>query len=579
MGAHACILRFALEVGNLLKQPDFSLVDSIFKKFVEDEVAPGVSYGVTYRGALIHVGGFGMTQTGGEIPHARSIFRIASMTKSFTGAAILLLRDEGLLNLDDPVTKYLPEMSAVKLPTTDSPELTLRLLLTMSAGFPTDDPWADRQEAMTPDELGDLIKRGFTFAHVPGTRFEYSNLAYVLAGRVVSRVSGMYFTDFVRTRFLEPLDMKNTRFSEEELDSALLTQGHKRVDGAWEPLDFSREGEFSALGGLFSTVEDLAIWSGGMLSAFDPHPDTQHPLSRASRREMQQGYRVIPPNAHLPFSDSLSDGEAHSYGFGLVLESDTRFGVSAGHGGGYPGYGSHMRWHLAAGYGVIALANSTYAWASRATKHAHLALLRQLNVSSHQVNVLPETLNAERTVRELLKTWDDEKANKIFANNVDMDQPRNSRIAAIQKAIADIGGLEGNSFSIRTPSAAQMAWSELGKSGHLSIFIQLTPENPPLVQTLTVTAVKYPEEKLARIIEENFESAAATANSLDGPVALSNEYVSGNGLSQATRVAYGARGTWHFTVKINPITEEIIESKVVLASTNETHFTDQGEAK
>ena len=91
--------------------------------------------------------------------------------------------------------------------------------------------------------------------------------------------------------------------------------------------------------------------------------------------------------------------------------------------------------------------------------------------------------------------------------------------------------------------------------------------------------MKYPEEKLARIIEENFESAAATANSLDGPVALSNEYVSGNGLSQATRVAYGARGTWHFTVKINPITEEIIESKVVLASTNETHFTDQGEAK
>jgi hypothetical protein len=160
-----------------------------------------------------------------------------------------------------------------------------------------------------------------------------------------------------------------------------------------------------------------------------------------------------------------------------------------------------------------------------------------------------------------------------------MDQPRNLRVAAIQKAIADISGLEGNSFSVRTPSAAQMAWNELGKSGHLNIFIQLTPENPPLVQTLTVTAVKYPEEKLARIIEENFESAAATANSLDGPLALSNEYASGNGFSHATQVAHGARGMWHFTVKINPITEEIIESKVVLASTNETHFTDQGEAK
>ena len=562
-----------------MKQPDFSLVDFIFKNLVDDEVAPGISYGVTYRGELIHAGGFGVTKTDGEIPHTKSIFRIASMTKSFTGAAILLLRDEGLLNLDDPVTNYLPEMSAVQLPTADSPMLTLRLLLTMSAGFPTDDPWADRQESMTPDELGALIGRGFNFAHVPGTRFEYSNLAYVLAGRIVSRVSGMYFTDFVRTKFLEPLGMKNTRFSAEELNPDLLTRGHKRVEGTWEPLEFSHAGEFSALGGLFSTVEDLAIWSGGMVSAFDPHPDTPHPLSRASRREMQQGYRVIPPNIHLPFSDAASDGETLAYGFGLVNESDVRFGVTAGHSGGYPGYGSHMRWQLASGFGVIALANSTYAWASRAAKQAHLALLRDLEAPSHYVTMLRATSQAQVTVSELLRSWDEEKANSLLASNVDMDQPRNLRISAIQKAISDVGGLEGNSFSVRTPSAAQMAWSEMGKSGHLNIFIQLTPENPPLVQTLTVTAVKYPEEKLARIIQENFESAAATANSLDGPLALSNEYASGNGFSQATQVAHGARGRWHFTVKINPTTEEIIESKVLLASTNESHFTDQGEAK
>ena len=554
-------------------QPDFSLVDAIFQKFVEDDVAPGVAYGVTHGGKLIHSGGYGITRNGGTLPHSQSIFRIASMTKSFTAAAVLLLRDEGQLDLDEPITTYLPEMSAVALPSSDSPALTLRLMLTMSPGFPTDDPWADRQEAMTPDELGVLISRGFAFAHIPGTRFEYSNLAYVLAGRVVSRVSGIYFTDFVRSRFLEPLGMKNTSFSRNELEDALLTRGHKKVDGNWEELDFSSAGEFSALGGLFSTVEDLAIWSGGMVNAFDPHPDTHHPLSRASRREMQQGYRIIPPNAHLPFSDAASDGETLAYGFGLVNESDVRFGVTAGHSGGYPGYGSHMRWHLASGYGLIALANSTYAWASRAGKHAHLALLRQLDVRSHHVATWPATLAAQERVRSLLRTWNDEEADQLFASNVDMDQPRESRKLSIATAIDAIGGLLGGEvMQLRTPSSAQVAWNEPGKSGHLNIFLQLTPENPPKLQTINITSVQYPHKELATRAQEHFSQAAITAASLDGPLALTDEYVRGDGTSHVTQVARGERGLWHFTFKINPVTEEVLESSVNLAPTNETHF-------
>ena len=573
MEAHALILLVTAEIGALVLKPDFSLVDAIFQKFVEDEVAPGVSYGVTYRGKLIHAGGYGVTRDGGTLPHSQSIFRIASMTKSFAAAAVLLLRDEGQLDLDEPITTYLPEMSAVRLPSSDSPALTLRLMLTMSPGFPTDDPWADRQEAMTPDELGSLISRGFEFAHIPGTRFEYSNLAYVLAGRVVSRVSGIYFTDFVRSRFLEPLGMKNTRFSENELDGALLTRGHKKVDGNWEELEFSEAGEFSALGGLFSTVEDLAIWSGGMVSAFDPHPDSNHPLSRASRREMQQGYRIIPPNVHLPFSDPASDGETLAYGFGLVNESDVRFGVTAGHSGGYPGYGSHMRWHLASGYGLIALANSTYAWASRVGKHAHLALLRQLDVRSHHVAPWAATITAQESVRSLLHAWNDEQADQLFASNVDMDQPRESRKSSIATAIDAIGGLRGGDvMQLRTPSAAQIAWNEPGKSGHLSIFMQLTPENPPKLQTLNVTSVQLPNTQLAALAQEHFVQAAITAVSLDGPLTLTDEYVRGNGTSHLTQVARGERGLWHYSFRINPVTEEVLESSVVLAPTNETHF-------
>ena len=555
-----------------MKQPDFSLIDSIFQKFVEDEIAPGVSYGVTLRRELIHAGGFGITHDGGELPHSRSIFRIASMTKSFAAAAILLLRDEGVLDLDEPITTYLPEMSEVKLPSVDSPKLTLRLLLTMSPGFPTDDPWADRQEAMTPEDLGALIGGGFSFAHIPGTRFEYSNLAYVLAGRVVSRMTGIYFTDFVRTRFLDPLGMKNTRFSDNELDPSLLTRGHKKVDGSWLPLEFSQPGEFSALGGLFSTVEDLAIWIGGMGSAFDPHPDTNHPLSRASRREMQQGYRIIPPSSRLPFSDPASDGETLAYGFGLVNESDVRFGVTAGHSGGYPGYGSHMRWHLSSGYGVIALANATYAWASRVGKESHLALLRQLDVRSHHVASWPATNSAHTSIRKLFGTWNEADAKSLFSNNVDLDQPLEKRKESIAHGIASIGGLKGSVDSIRTPSASQLSWNEMGQEGHLNVFIQLTPENPPLVQTMNITTVQYPKENLRLIVQSQFVIASSTASALDGPLALTNEYVRGDGTSHVTQVARGVRGTWHYTVRINPVTEEVLESSVILAPTNETFF-------
>ena len=76
-----------------------------------------------------------------------TVFRIASMTKSFTAMAILKLRDEGKLSLDDPAEKYVPELAALPYPTTDSPQITIRHLLSHSAGFPEDNPWGDQQLA------------------------------------------------------------------------------------------------------------------------------------------------------------------------------------------------------------------------------------------------------------------------------------------------------------------------------------------------------------------------------------------------------------------------------------------------
>ena len=107
--------------------------------------APGLAWGVVADGRLVHAAGLGELHVGtGDLPTADSSFRIASMSKSFVAAMILLLRDEGRVRLDDRVDQHVPELQGLPLPTADSPAPTLRDLMSMRSGYPEDDPWADR---------------------------------------------------------------------------------------------------------------------------------------------------------------------------------------------------------------------------------------------------------------------------------------------------------------------------------------------------------------------------------------------------------------------------------------------------
>ena len=122
---------------------------------------PGLAYGVVHGDELIHARGLGTLRVGEDAtPDARSVFRIASMTKSFTAATVLSLRDEGRLRLDDPIAEYVPELATCRYPTTDSPRITIRHLLTMTAGFPTDDPWGDRQQGLDLGAFSQLLAAG-----------------------------------------------------------------------------------------------------------------------------------------------------------------------------------------------------------------------------------------------------------------------------------------------------------------------------------------------------------------------------------------------------------------------------------
>ena len=124
----------------------FADIDRLFAEFAKTAHVPGAAWGIVIDGELAHSGAAGVRDVATKAPvDADTVFRIASMTKSFTAMAILKLRDEGKLSLDDPAERYVPELKGLRYPTTDSPRITIRHLLSHSEGFPEDNPWGDQQ--------------------------------------------------------------------------------------------------------------------------------------------------------------------------------------------------------------------------------------------------------------------------------------------------------------------------------------------------------------------------------------------------------------------------------------------------
>src|SRR5262245_58638928 len=388
----------------------FAIADAIAEEFQGRGGQPAIAYGVVADGRLAHARGLGECRLGGPAPDEQTVFRIASMTKSFTAAAVLLLRDEGALRLEDPADVYVPELAGLRALAGSAP-VTIRQLLTMTAGFPTDDPWGDFLQGQPPSEFAEFLAGGVSLAWAPGTRFEYSNLGYAILGRVIAAACGGDYVEFVRTRLFLPLDMSDTGFDTDEFRPDQLAHGYRGKAGNWQEVAMAPTGAFAPMGGIFSCVSDLARWVGGFLAAVQPEDEPNrgpHPLRAASRREMQSAHAAIPPAAFMRMPGGLAGGEPPNYGFGLFIEEHPVHGVVVQHSGGYPGFGSNMRWHRASGLGVIALANRTYAGPWVLAERILNALLMEPRRSVRQTPVLgpamipgeawPETLAARDEV-------------------------------------------------------------------------------------------------------------------------------------------------------------------------------------
>jgi CubicO group peptidase (beta-lactamase class C family) len=288
--------------------------------------APSLIAGVVRDGALVHVVGAGEVPT----PGRDTQYRLGSITKSMTSATLLGLRDDGRLDLDDPLEDQLPG--------TGLGRVRLRQLLGHAAGLQRepDGAWWERHAG---GSLADLISGSTADKVAFGryARFHYSNLAYGLLGGVIERLTGQSWWDVVCARLLAPLGMNRTTYQA----TGPFAQGYVVHPYHQSLREEPRHdaGAMAPAGQLWSTVDDLAVWAAELAGA-------GRVVSPAMVAEMA-----------APVVMADLDSWSHGYGLGLQLwRSGER--VLIGHTGSMPGYLAVVAVHRPTRTGVVAFANT-----------------------------------------------------------------------------------------------------------------------------------------------------------------------------------------------------------------------------
>jgi CubicO group peptidase (beta-lactamase class C family) len=472
----------------------FGDVDRIFREHAEREHVPGAVWAIVIDGRVAHIGTAGYRDVGSKSPvDSGTVFRIASMTKSFTAMSILKLRDEGKLSLDDPAEKWVPELSGLKYSTTDSPKLTIRHLLSHATGFPEDNPWGDQQLAVTDSEMGRMMGRGIPFSNAPGVAYEYSNYGFAILGRIVTKASGVPYRRYVAENILGPLGMTSTTLEPASVAPSRLAQGYRWEDGQWKLEPQLPDGAFGSMGGMLTSARDLGVYVGAFLAAWPPRDGAETgPVRRASLREMQQVQRPAVPSATRA-DDGTLRLYSGGYAFGLGASSNCDFAHVVGHSGGLPGFGSIMRWLPDYGVGIIAFGNRTYTGWAGPTTNAFALMLKTGALEPRMPQPSPVLVARKEAVSRLVMHWSDALADSLAAVNLFLDQSRDRRRMHVDSVLAKVGTCRAATGFDFVENALRGQWTLPCDHGFVRVYITLAPTMPPTVQFLTVDALAAPD--------------------------------------------------------------------------------------
>lgn len=239
-------------------------MDAAAEKILKETGTPSASIAVVENGQIVYTHGYGLARLKPPMPAEPWMrYPIGSISKQFTAAAILMLEHEGKMSINDPVSKYFPDL-------TDAKNVTIRMLLSHTSGYqdywPEDYVMPPMEKPTTPQHILDVWgKRPLDFA--PGTKWQYSNTNYVIAGLIVEKVSGMPLMQFLRQRIFKPLDMRDVLDSDQHDLGKTDAEGyHQYALGPLRPA--AKEGFGWMLGAaeLAMPAYDLAQWDISLMN-------------------------------------------------------------------------------------------------------------------------------------------------------------------------------------------------------------------------------------------------------------------------------------------------------------------------
>ncbi|HWK02012.1 MAG TPA: serine hydrolase [Puia sp.] len=349
----SCILLLLSVTITTQAQPmNATAIDSLVTRTLRTFEVPGIAVCIIKDGKIIHSKGYGVRSLDTRQPmDENTLFGIASNSKAFTTAALGMLVDEGKLNWDDKVRKYIPEFKLFDPYVTE--EFTIRDLLCHRSGlglgagdlmfFP------DSSDFTIPDILHNLqfLKPVTSFR----SQYAYDNNLYIVAGEVVARASGMSWEDFIENRILRPLGMTHSAASYDRLhDSSDVIDGHARVEGKVRVIARSRSKVDHAAGGIYSSIADLSKWVLLHL-AEGKYGDSRQLFSPKVLRERWSPQTIIPLGGPGPYNTHFA---AYGLGFGI---SDVKGYKQVSHTGGLEGMVTQITMIPELQLGIIVLTN------------------------------------------------------------------------------------------------------------------------------------------------------------------------------------------------------------------------------
>ncbi len=309
-------------------------IDEYLRTQMQAQQIPGVALAVVRDGKIVLARGYGLANVEHQVPvKPETIFQSGSTGKQFTATAVMMLVEEGKLNLEDKITKYF----------TDAPEswgaITVRHLLTHTSGM-TDYPRDfDMRRDYTEEDLLQRIK-AIPLAFHPGEKWSYSNLAYVTLGILIHKVSGKFYGDFLQERVFKPLDMSTARIISEADIIPNRAAGYRVANGQLKNQNWvSPSLNTTADGALYLTVYDMAKWDAALY--------TEKLLKRSSLEQMWTKVK-------------LNNGKTAAHGFGWGL-AEVRGHRLIEHGGSWQGFKAHISRYVDDKLTIILFANQARA--------------------------------------------------------------------------------------------------------------------------------------------------------------------------------------------------------------------------